>query len=112
MNDESPALSVQRCISGRAIELICGHESLLALRNLGVFPILDASFKRARLICCLDDRGPLCARSKQRLEPLYVSSAAIGVRIGLMSACVVMQQRRRATATRQGWPPKQGRYRK
>ena len=40
---------------------LCRHESLLALSNRGVFPILDASFKRARLFCCLDDRGALCA---------------------------------------------------
>ena len=41
-------VSVRHRISGRATELINGHESLLALSDRGALPILDASCKFAR----------------------------------------------------------------
>ena len=41
-------VSSRRRISGRAMELVNGHESFLALSNRGALLILDASFKFAR----------------------------------------------------------------
>ena len=42
------AVSSRRRNSGRAMELVTGHESFLALSNRGALSILDASFKCAR----------------------------------------------------------------
>ena len=41
-------VSSRRLVSGRAMELVIGHESLLALTNRGALSILDACFKFAR----------------------------------------------------------------
>ena len=45
--------SSRRRISGRALELINGHESFLALSNRGALSILDASFSFARVESCV-----------------------------------------------------------
>ena len=42
------AVSSRRRVSGRAMELVSGHESSLALTNCGVLSILDANFKFSR----------------------------------------------------------------
>ena len=47
------------------MELICGHESLLALSNRGALPILDASFWRARSSYLLSGRPWTTVRMKQ-----------------------------------------------
>ena len=41
-------VSSRRRISGRAVELVYGHESFLALSNRGALSIVDASFKFTR----------------------------------------------------------------
>ena len=41
-------VSSRRRISGRAMEFVNGHESLLAFSKCGALSILDASFKLAR----------------------------------------------------------------
>ena len=43
-------VSVPRRVSVRAMELISGHDSFLALSNRGGLSILDASFKFARAL--------------------------------------------------------------
>ena len=47
------------------MELICGHESLLALSKSGASPILDASFWRARSSYLLSGRPWPTVRMKQ-----------------------------------------------
>ena len=48
----------RRRVSGRAMELVNGHESFLALSNRGALSILHASFKFAGPLCSYRSDGP------------------------------------------------------
>ena len=75
-------VSSRRRISGRAMELVDGHESLLALSNRGALSILDASFKFARL--ALRRAMVNCANGTKSICRNPVFSAVIGVFAGLI----------------------------
>ena len=84
-------VSSRRRISGRAMELVNGHESILAHGNRGALSILDASFKFARS-SLFGSRGAMVNRTNGTEEHSdghsMSSSAVIGVFAGLMSASV------------------------
>ena len=77
------------------MELVHGHESHLALSNRDVPSILDASFKFTRPSCLIATKvlGHLCVWSKKYLEESCVTSAVIGVFVGLTFASVLMRRK-------------------
>ena len=76
------AVSSRRRISGRAMELVNGHESFLAHRNRGALSILDASSKFARASFLVSGEPWSTVRmDREHSGGFYVSSAAIGVSI-------------------------------
>ena len=77
------------------MELVHGQESHLALSNRDVPSILDASFKFTRPSCLIATKafGHLCVWSKKYLEETCVTSAVIGVFVGLTFASVLMHQK-------------------
>ena len=82
-------------IASRAMELVSGHESFLTLTNRGAHSILDASFKFARASYRVS--GEPWSTVRKELEysgGFYVSSAVIGVCVGLMSVSVRMRQKK------------------
>ena len=66
-------VSSRRRTSGRAMELINGHESYLSLINRGTLSILE----RVRLFWLQECLGQLCVWSKEHVEESYVFSAVI-----------------------------------
>ena len=62
----------RRRINGRAMELVNGHKSFLALSNPVALSLFDASFNFAR--ACSFDLGQLCVWSKEHWEESYLFS--------------------------------------
>ena len=87
-------ISSRRRINGRAIELVNGHESFLALSSRGALSILDSSFKFAWASYSVSEsHGRPCAWNRKHSAGFYVSSAVIGVCAGLMCASVRMRRK-------------------
>ena len=83
-----------RCrINGQAMELVNGHETLLALSNRGAFSILDASFKFTRASHLVSGEPWSTVRKEQRAFK-GVFSAVIEVCAGLLCASVRMRPKK------------------
>ena len=78
----------RRRILGRAMQLVNGHGSFLALSNRGVLnrSLMPASKLHGRPTRFQENHGQLCVWSKEHLVGSYVFSEVIRVFAGLMSA--------------------------
>ena len=81
-------VSSRRRISGRAMQLVSGHESFCRSATVGLSQFLmQVSSSRGRLIWFQESLCQLCVWSEGHLEESYVFPAVIGVFAGLISIC-------------------------
>ena len=87
-------VSTRRRISGRAMELVNGHEYFLALGNRGTLSIFDASFKFAWASAIWQHGSHGQPHAWNRASVRMLSPPHLAVCAGLMSASVRMRQKK------------------